>query len=132
MTSDSDAIRRQALLEAEGLSDSALDTLPYGMIQLDREGNVLRYNQREAVIANVDQKKQLGRSFFNEVAPCTKVKEFYGRFVEGLEKRKLYETFTFIFKFKEAPKNVTITLMYSEKTDSVWVLVSLTEVVEPG
>ena len=28
----------------------------------------------------------IGRSFFDEVAPCTKVQEFHGRFLEGVEK----------------------------------------------
>lgn len=109
------------------LSEQELDTLPVGMIQLDEQGNILKYNRTEAELARVRRERQIGRNFFDEVAPCTKVKEFYGRFREGVERRSLYETFGFVFKFDHGWRNVAITLMYSEGTRSVWVLVSQTD-----
>lgn len=106
------------------LSERELDGLPLGMIQLDPAGKILRFNKAEADLARLNREKQLGKNFFTEVAPCTKVKEFYGRFVEGLKKKELYETFGFVFKFAHGPRHVAITLFYSAKTSSVWVLVS--------
>jgi photoactive yellow protein len=106
------------------LSERDLDDLPIGMIQLDANGKILRFNKTEAQLARLNRDNQLGKNFFSEVAPCTKVKEFHGRFVDGLQKKELFETFGFVFKFAHGPRHVAITLFYSAKTSSVWVLVS--------
>ncbi len=121
----------ELLRQADELASADLDSLPFGMIQLDRDGRILKFNQTEARMARINRDRQLGKSFFDEVAPCTKVREFYGRFQEGLSKRNLYETFGFVFKFDHGWRNVAITMMYSDKTDSVWVLVSQTSVTPP-
>lgn len=119
------------LRQADDLQSSDLDSLPFGMIQLDRTGRILKFNQTEAKLARINRDRQIGKSFFDEVAPCTKVREFYGRFQEGLARRNLYETFGFVFKFDHGWRNVAITMMYSDKTDSVWVLVSQQSVTPP-
>lgn len=108
----------------DGLSELELDGLPLGMIQLDAQGKILKFNRTEASLARIKAKEQIGRSFFNEVAPCTRVREFYGRFQEGVRAKSLYQTFGFIFRFAHGARHVAITLFYSDKTDSVWVLVS--------
>ncbi len=113
------------------MSETELDALPFGAIQLDPTGKVLSYSRTESQITQRDPKDVVGKNFFDEVAPCTKVREFYGRFQEGLQKRSLYETFGFVFKFDHGWRNVAITLFYSEKTDSVWVLISQTSVSPP-
>jgi photoactive yellow protein len=117
----------EVLQRVETLPEGQLDTLPFGMIQLDRAGKILRFNRTEGELARLDPRSQVGKNFFDQVAPCTRVKEFQGRFEEGLRRRSLYETFGFVFKFAHGWRNVAITLMYSEKTDSVWVLVSQAE-----
>lgn len=119
------------LNRVDNLETKDLDTLPFGLIQLDRNGRILKFNQTEAQLARINRDRQIGRSFFDEVAPCTKVREFYGRFQEGLKARSLYETFGFVFKFDHGWRNVAITLFYSGKTDSVWVLISQTSVTPP-
>jgi photoactive yellow protein len=121
----------ELLRQVENLSEQELDTLPFGMIQLDRTGRILKFNQTEAKLARINRERQLGLNFFDDVAPCTKVREFYGRFLHGLNQRSLYETFGFVFKFDHGWRNVAITLFYSEKTDSVWVLISQTSVTPP-
>jgi photoactive yellow protein len=115
----------------DNLSAKELDALPFGMIQLDRTGRILKFNQTEAQLARINRERQLGLNFFDDVAPCTKVRDFHGRFLHGLNQRSLYETFGFVFKFDHGWRNVAITLFYSEKTDSVWVLISQTSVTEP-
>ncbi len=115
----------------DNLPTGDLDSLPFGLIQLDRNGRILKFNQTEAQLARINRDRQIGRSFFDDLAPCTKVREFYGRFEEGLKNRALYETFGFVFKFDHGWRNVAITLFYSSKTDSVWVLISQTSVTPP-
>jgi photoactive yellow protein len=121
----------ELLRQVDQLSSKDLDTLPFGLIQLDRSGRILKFNQTEATLARINRDRQIGRNFFDDVAPCTKVKDFYGRFMAGLRERSLYETFGFVFKFDHGWRNVAITLFYSEKTDSVWVLISQTSVTPP-
>ncbi len=112
------------LSRVDQMEMAELDALPQGMIQLDPKGNILKFNRAEAELARINRRKQIGKNFFEDVAPCTKVKEFHGRFVEGVARKELYETFGFVFKFAHGPRNVAITLFYAQATDSVWVLVS--------
>ena len=112
------------LEQADVLTQGELDSLPVGMIQLDREGKVLKFNQTESDLARVAKDDAVGKSFFDDVAPCTKVQEFYGRFVEGVEKKSLHTVFDYVFKFKDGrQKNVVISMFYSGTTDTVWVCV---------
>ena len=112
------------LENADVLSEAELDTLPMGMIQLDRAGKVLRFNQTESELARVAKDDALGKSFFDEVAPCTRVQEFHGRFVEGVEKKQLHTVFDYVFRFRDGRrKNVVISMFYSPTTDTVWVCV---------
>ena len=112
------------LQRADVLTEEELDNLPVGMIQLDRAGTVLKFNQTESSLARMDKSDALGRSFFDEVAPCTKVQEFYGKFVEGVENRNLHTVFPYQFRFRDGrQKNVVISMFYSASTETVWVLV---------
>ena len=112
------------LKRADTLSEQELDQLPVGMVQLDHQGKVLKYNRTESEIAQMSQQEQIGKSFFDEVAPCTKVKEFYGQFVEGVKNKDLHVRFPYEFKFRDGRrKDVLISMFYSEQTQSVWVLV---------
>ena len=116
---------KRALLEAaDGMSPAELDQLPYGMIQLDAAGRILKFNAVESRLASLPQQQQIGKHFFTEVAPCTKVQEFYGRFKEGVTREELDSSFQFHFAFKQNPRDVTVRLFYSKRTGSVWVMVS--------
>ena len=114
-----------ALLQAaDAMSAEELDRLPYGMIQLDSAGRIMKFNAVESRLAALPQQQQIGKHFFTEVAPCTKVQEFYGRFKEGVLHEALDTTFQFHFAFKQNPRDVTVRLFYSKRTRSVWVMVS--------
>ena len=109
---------------ADDLSAAELDRLPFGMIQLDASGRILKFNAVESRLAALNQQQQIGKQFFTEVAPCTKVQAFYGRFKEGVMQEHLDTTFSFHFAFKQNPRDVTVRLFYSKRTRSVWVMVS--------
>ena len=106
------------------MSPAEIDALPYGMIQLDGGGRILKFNSVESRLASLPQQQQIGKHFFTEVAPCTKVQAFYGRFKEGVLQEQLDTTFSFHFAFKQNPRDVTVRLFYSKRTQSVWVMVS--------
>lgn len=100
-----------------------LDVLPYGLIVLDSEGNVLFYNETEAQMAGYDREEVTGRNFFGEVAPCTRVKEFQGRFeafVAGELGRVAF--FDFAFHFEEGTQNVVIGLSHGRRKGHINVM----------
>jgi photoactive yellow protein len=105
------------------ISEQELDALPYGVIQLDAEGMILRYNSYEATLSGLTKQKVVGKNFFKDVAPCTDIKDFCGRFLDGVAGGELHCTFRFHFAFKENPRDVTVTLFYNNRDETVWVLV---------
>lgn len=114
-----------AVLEmVDALSPTELDGLPYGVIQLDRTGRILKYNAVESRLASLAPEDAVGKQFFTEVAPCTRVQEFYGRFKEGVIREVLDTSFKFHFAFKQSPRDVTVRLFFSKRTRTVWVLIS--------
>lgn len=100
-----------------------LDRLPFGAIQLDSQGKILQYNDYESGLSGVKKTTAIGKSFFTDMAPCTNVREFYGRFQDGVAKKSLHEKFRYHFSFKINPVDVTVTLFYSGITNTVWVFV---------
>ena len=111
------------LTSIDGLTPAELDALPFGAIQLDRDGKILQFNEYEANLSNRRAPDTVGWNFFRDVAPCTNVREFHGRFIEGIERGELEVSFDFRFAFKQAPRDVRVTLFYSAPTDTVWVFV---------
>jgi photoactive yellow protein len=100
-----------------------LDELPYGMIILDRDGRVLFYNETEARQAGFRPEDVVGQNFFEDVAPCTRVKEFKGRFqrfVDGEMGRVTF--FDFAFHFEQGTQDVTIGLSQGRKKGQVNVM----------
>ena len=109
---------------ADRMTPAELDRLPYGVIQLDRSGRILKYNAVESRLASLAPENAIGKQFFTEVAPCTRVQAFHGRFTEGVIREALDTTFSFHFAFKQAPRDVTVRLFYSKHTRTVWVIIS--------
>ncbi len=121
--SSSPALSPASFLMIDSMSQMELDALPHGAIQLDARGNVLRFNAYEERLAGLKKENVVGRNFFKEVAPCTDVQEFYGRFREGVLNGKLHCKFRYHFAFKQNPRDVTVTLFFSARDKSVWVFV---------
>jgi photoactive yellow protein len=113
----------QQLEEIDRMNERELDQLPFGAIRLDKDGKVLSYNRTEANLTGRDPQRVIGRNFFTQVAPCTNVQTFAGRFREGVAKREMHAIFPYRFDFEMAPRNVTVTLFYSRQTESAWVFV---------
>jgi photoactive yellow protein len=98
------------------LSQEEADALPYGLIVLDRNGVVVRYNAAESRLSGLVPTQVLGRNFFVEIAPCTRVRTFgglYRRMARTGEPAMAQFEFTFRFSFGE--KRVFIQLAYSQE-----------------
>ncbi len=109
--------KRQVLPSIEGhfpTTSAELDTLPYGVIVVDTNGNVVDYNAAEARATGLESERVVGRNFFSDVAPCTQVRAFQGRFKEFVSRNVVtIEPFEFIFPFAKGPDRVSI-LFYRE------------------
>ena len=111
-------------LESIGrMNEQELDGLPFGAIRLDKDGKVLAYNATEGKLTGRDPKVVIGKNFFMDVAPCTNVQAFAGRFREGVAKKDMHVIFPYRFDFEMAPRDVTVTLFYSKQSDTAWVFV---------
>lgn len=123
MSTGSAAAASFFLAKVNSVSEAELDSLPYGVIQLDDTGAVLRYNAFEAGLSGLKKQNVVGKNFFKEIAPCTDLQQFHGRFRDGVAAGELHCTFRFHFAFKDRPCDVTVTLFYNDRDKSVWVLV---------
>ncbi|MCM2254640.1 MAG: PAS domain-containing protein [Vicinamibacteria bacterium] len=108
------------------LTAAEIDALPFGFIGLDREGQIRKYNRYEADLARTDPTRVLGRNFFKEVAPCTQVQEFEGRFRDFASGRIAEPTlaFDFEFRFRHGAQKVRIGLVRSPLEDEIIVTVN--------
>jgi photoactive yellow protein len=94
------------------LTRDELDTLPFGVVTLTREGRILRYNQAERALSRRDERTTIGLDFFTEVAPCTNVAAFRARFDEFARRFDAgIEHFDFTFNFRWGLHAVSITLL---------------------
>ena len=108
----------------DSLSAEQIDGLPIGAIQLSPSGQVLSFNAFEAELTGLDVKRVVGKNFFADVAPCTDVREFRGRFTEGVAAKKLHEQFRYRFLLKNRPhRDVLVSLYFDARRDTCWVFV---------
>ena len=116
--------------ELPDIDFATLDLLPYGIIVVDEEGRILYYNAREEQISQRRREDVLGKNFFKEVAPCTQVQEFYGRFEEAMRTVGLVANFNFKFPFPGRLREVEISLASFRKENSQLCLISVSDVTE--
>ena len=115
----------QELIErVEAMTETEIDALPIGVITLDLAGKIARYNRAEAELARLDQRSQVGRNFFTEVAPCTANAEFQGRFETLVGKGAGIETFDYTFRFAWGAQRVHITFIRKAGRDDIDVLIT--------
>jgi len=80
------------------------DALPIGVVVLDSGGLVRLFNRYEEQLANRQRERVIGRSFFDEVAPCMNVKELAGEFFDNVHATNLHTEVEFAFAFPHAPQ----------------------------
>ncbi len=107
----------------DSLKEDDFNALPFGAIKLDTEGRILKYNLYEAKLAERDPQEVIGQNFFTEVAPCTNVQEFAGRYRTGIAEGNLNATFPYRFLFPKRAVDVEITLILNPDSKSAWVFV---------
>lgn len=131
MTTQRIEIQPEAIMhEASNLTPMELDLLPFGAIHVDLNGIVDAYNAAEEQLASRSRKDVMGKSFFSQVAPCTRVKQFYGAFQEGILRSQLNEVFDFSFRFPQGTREVRIRMIYgAAPRPGVWIFVTPLQLV---
>lgn len=97
--------------------------LPFGAVMLDRNGKILKYNKAESAIANRNPADVIGKSFFDEIAPCAKGKRFHGEFLKFHQTGQINVMFDYKFAYKGANVGVKIHLKALPDGKSCWLFV---------
>jgi len=121
------------VLDIDARSDAELDALPFGVIALDPQGIILRYNLYESRFARLDRNQVIGRRFFEEVAPCTRTDAFEGRFRTFVtsDSERGVERFDYVFDFKFGAQHVMVEIVRAPRTDRYYLLVNRTRIEGP-
>jgi photoactive yellow protein len=123
MSNEDNLIGSAEIERIQNYTEPELDKLPFGAIRLDREGTILSFNKAEVDLSGRTKERVLGKNFFADVAPCTNVQEFAGKFREGVVTGRLHTVFPYIFDYEMEPRHVWVTLFFSNETDTAWVFV---------
>jgi photoactive yellow protein len=103
------------------MNEAELDSLPYAAFQLNASGVVLKYNHNGAALAGCGGSEVIGKDFFAEIVCNAAVPEFQGRFRDAISMKKLHQTFAFPLQSGAERVPVQVTMLYSERTRTVWV-----------
>jgi photoactive yellow protein len=94
------------------IDEAELASFPHGIIRLDASGKILYYNDAAALLSGIPAKKNRWLNFSEDVAPCTAVKNFQGRFNEFVATSgSRIEQFAFLFRYIRGDKQVRITFV---------------------
>ncbi len=94
-------------------SDPQLDEAPFGIICLDEDATILRYNLYESRFARLDRNQVLGLDFFEQVARCTRGPGFEGKFhrVVGGSRADGDLQFQYVFDFTFGAQQVDVEIV---------------------
>jgi photoactive yellow protein len=120
-------------LDVDDRSDAELDALPFGVICLAPDGTILRYNLAESRLARLDRNQVLGKSFFREIAPCTRGQAFEGRFRALVAEGRAGEItrFEYLFDFKFGAQEVSIEMLRARGAERFYLLVNRKKILAP-
>ena len=118
-------------------TDAEHDALQFGVVGLDPDGVVLRYNLYESRLARLDRNQVVGRNFFVEIAPCTRTEGFEGRFRAfvarggvGPDGARL-ERFDYLFDFRFGAQEVSVDLVRASVADRYYLLINRRKIAGP-
>jgi chemotaxis family two-component system sensor kinase Cph1 len=109
--------------QLDDLCHDELDVLPFGLVQVDGTGRVVFYNAAESRLSGRSPETVVGRDFFRDVAPCTNLPAFRGRFLKGVRRRALDEQLLFTFGFEPHPVRVEVRLLRAREPDRYWIVI---------
>ncbi len=104
------------------LTSEQIDTLPYGVINLDADGAVRLFNKAEAQLSGYKNRPSHGRMFFIDVAPCMNNAYFKGRIDQARNAGTLDISFSFVGDFNDAERELTVRVQ-SADDGGIWIFI---------
>ncbi len=91
-------------------SSSSSTFLPFGLLELDAHGTVIRYSPAAEQDSPIQRQDVLGRNFFREIAPVEQVSDFQSRFQVFMASGESVQRFTSSFPSEKGQIKVQILL----------------------
>lgn len=120
-----------AVAELDDLSPEQIDALPFGVIQLGSDGHIIAYNLAESRFSGYPADRVIGRDFFRDVAPCTHLPAFHGRFLDGVRQGSLNAEFGFVFGF-DPPARVRVFMRSARQAGRFWLIIQQLGTLPPS
>ena len=86
-------------------------------------GKILDFNQAESDLSGRKRENVLGKNFFTTWRPARTSRSSPASSARGSGTGKLHTVFPYVFDHEMDPRNVWVTLFYSNETDTAWVFV---------
>ncbi len=102
------------------LGDRDLDGVEFGVVRMDRGGDVVSYNMAESRLSGLDKEAVIGQNFFVQVAPCTNNFLVSQRYQDSDE---LDETLEYVFTYRMVPTPVRLRLLKRRESHYQYLLV---------
>jgi photoactive yellow protein len=97
-------------LEATPLD--GIDDVGFGLIVMNRDGQVTGYNQAESQLSGLPVPEVTGRNFFVEVGPCTNNYLVAQRYQDSVKlDEELDEQLDYVFTYRMSPTPVRLRLL---------------------
>jgi photoactive yellow protein len=95
------------------LGPEQYDKLPFGFIKVEPDGTIVGFNAFETAYSGLREEHVVGRNFFSDVAPCTSVREFEGRFREMIQGGgEGVARFRYVFRFAGGDRLVQVSMTF--------------------
>lgn len=108
----------------DALSDADLDTLDFGVIGMDAQATVKRYNATESRLAGLTPERVLSHPLFTVVAPCMNNFMVAQRFEDAAQSgQALDDTIDYVLTLRMRPAKVKLRLLAAPGAATRYVLV---------
>ena len=102
------------------MTDEELDCVAFGVVEMNHQSTVLRYNAVESRYSGLPRDRVVGRHFFRDVAPCSNNRLVAQRY----ELEVLDETIAYTFSLRMKPVPVTLRMLKPADIDRMYLLVT--------
>ncbi len=116
--------QQDILQQLENLDEAGLNELDFGVIGIDQDTLVCRYNTFESKAASLEPGKALGHPFFTSVAQCMNNFLVAQRFEDALENgTPLDMTIDYVLTWRMRPTKVLLRLLAAAEYQTRYILV---------
>jgi photoactive yellow protein len=105
----------------ENLSRYQLDTLPFGVILIDREGTVMFYSQTEAQKSGYGQ-DPTGQNLF-AISECMASNDFHGRIKRAMDEGPVDLEFGWAGDYDDPTRDLRLRVISASDNNGIWIFI---------